>query len=342
MNRAATLAAYLTEKNWMSQPVSAGQVSFLAAGEYNENWLVQCGGHAAVLRINHGSQLGLRNQSEYEFSVLRHVASSGLTPQPYALDPLPWKHGPGKGAMLMEYIPGTPPDYRLHAADAARLFARVHGCPLPPRGDMIAQPDPVRDIARESTGLLHRQPDHPRSDIRTRLLNYRDTVLRLADDTAQLFAGEPQVITNTEVNSGNFIVLPPQHPRRGNEQAGIALCLVDWEKAVISCCHQDLGHFLVPTTTRWKTDFTFDAQSRTDFLRAYLQARHGSVDADALEALHLRTRVLERTILLRALSWCFMAWYEYSRGDRTLRNEFTYGRITSYLENIECILKYGE
>lgn len=341
MERRNAVAAYLTHKNWMLQPVDASQVRFLAAGEYNENWLIRCNGRRAVFRINHGSQIGQENQIGYEFSVLQSVASSGVTPLPYKLDAAAGAHGFGNGALLMEYLPGTSLDYQRHSMMAAALFARVHSCPLPPEGTMIEQRAPVCDIATECSGLLSRQPDHPRKDIHTRLVDYRDEVLRLADDTQKMFAEEPLVITNTEVNSGNFIVLDKKSLGPEDRAFDTSLCLVDWEKAVISCCQQDLGHFLVPTTTRWKTEFTFDSTGRMDFLRAYLKARYNSEHPDELEALHLRTQVLERTILLRALSWCYMAWYEYKLQDRALRDDFTFKRIASYLDNIEWILKYG-
>ncbi|MFV0420928.1 aminoglycoside phosphotransferase family protein [Oleidesulfovibrio sp.] len=343
MDRAQNIALYLTQKNWMNTPVVASQVSFLAAGEYNENWLIRCANHSAVFRINHGSQLNQADQIGYEYSVLRHVAASGVTPQPFALDSQAGEHGFGNGVLLMEYLPGTPLQYERDSAAAAALFAKVHSCPVPPQGTLVAQPDPVKDIADECLGLLTRQPDHPRKDVLARLLAYRDEVLQLGADTKPLFADEPQVITNTEVNSGNFILLDAAATRtNGQPASATALYLVDWEKAVVSCCHQDLGHFLIPTTTRWRTDFTYTPEGRMDFLREYLKARTGTVNRTEMDALHERTRVLERTILLRALSWCYMAWYEYERQQRALRNAFTFSRITSYLDNIEWILKYGE
>jgi len=48
---------------------------------------------------------------------------------------------------------------------------------------------------------------------------------------------------------------------------------------------------------------------------------------------------MEKTILLRALSWCYMAWYEYTRTARPLRNADTFAKISQYLADIPCILK---
>ena len=52
---------------------------------------------------------------------------------------------------------------------------------------------------------------------------------------------------NKELNNTNFLV---------EEETG-TVRLVDWEKPLYSDPAQDLGHFLAPTTTLWKTDVIF-------------------------------------------------------------------------------------
>jgi hypothetical protein len=111
---------------------------------------------------------------------------------------------------------------------------------------------------------------------------------------------------------------------------------VDWEKAVESCRYQDLGHFLAPTTTLWKSDTVLTPAEKNRFLRAYHRAACPRLDFDELA---LKTTVMEKTILLRALSWCFMAWYEYTRTDRPLQNPDTFAKIEQYLADIPWILK---
>ncbi len=315
--RQEAIRNYCLHAGWMRFP---GAVSFLAAGEYNENWLVETGQGLRVFRINHGSQLGLGDgQIAYEHRVLELVRDSGVTPLPYGVDPHPQAVEPALpgGVLLMEYIPGVALDYTRDAGKAARIFAAVHSLPVPcdsgtqknpgphdhadPCG-LVVQADPVGDIVRECEGLLARFPDHPRQEVLARLLRYRDEVARMGEESRPLFAGEPLCIVNTEVNSGNFLI---------SEQRA---ALVDWEKAVLSCRHQDLGHFLAATTTLWKTDYVFDAQARAGFLREYCHALHEAGAAvPPWDMLDEQTRVLERTILLRGLSWCYMAWYEYTR-----------------------------
>jgi aminoglycoside phosphotransferase (APT) family kinase protein len=313
-------------------PASEDHVSFLAAGEYNENHLVRAGGRTLVLRINHGSQLGLDapgEQIRYEYRVLRALEASGVTPRPLFCDP----DAPlGNGVLAMEYLPGCPLDYARDTALAARLFARVHARPVPPAGDggLLVQARPVRDIADESIGLVERFPDHPLDKEGARLRAFHQEILRLDQDTATLFDAEGLVIVNTEVNSHNF--LRDEHAGPGAEP----LHLVDWEKAVVSHRYQDLGHFLVQTTTRWKTGHVFDEAAKQAFVREYLAAGDTGI---AFDEAWEKTRVLERTILLRALSWCYMAWYEYTTQERALASDVTWDRIRTYLGEMECLLR---
>jgi len=358
-----------------SAPVSAADVSFLAAGEYHENWLVRAPAGPVVLRINRGgaagSQLGLADQISYEYRVLHALAGCGATPRPLALAPAAVLPGggpadaqspdgvaPSGGALLMQWLPGRPLDYRADARHAARVFAAVHAVPVPaaveipppgpvphvlPPGVLAAQSDPVAAIVAESSALLDRHVGHPRAPrmaaARQALLDYRDRVARLAGDTRHLFAEEPPVIANTEVNSGNFLV----PDGAGADGAPVAPCgawLVDWEKAVVTTRYQDLGHFLAPSTTLWKTDFTFDAAARAAFLEDYRAAlRDTGQPVPGAEECATKADVMVRAVLLRGLSWCLMAWHEYAGGARALAHADTFRTIERYLGNIAWFLR---
>jgi aminoglycoside phosphotransferase (APT) family kinase protein len=309
---------FLSDAGWVSPPF---HVSFLAAGEYNANYRVESENSPCVLRINHGSQLGLGDdQIAYEFNVLTALADSGVTPKPLACHPRP--EPLGGGALLMEFMPGRPLDYRKDLEKAAHIFARVHTVPLP--DGLIVQADPVTAIADESFGLLHRFADHPLKKEQDQILSYHDTIQSLAAENRPLFEAESLCIVNTEVNSGNFLI--------SSDRA----CLVDWEKAVLSCRYQDLGHFMVSTTTLWKSDILLTQADKKDFLQTYHQLACPDIPfTDLME----KTRVLEKTILLRALSWCFMAWYEYTQTDRPIQNPDTFAKIKQYLADIPWILQ---
>lgn len=332
MDKTHIIARYLENKGWLNAKEQESTITFLAAGEYNENYLIETHGeqsrHRHVFRINHGSQLGLENQISYEFGVLKNLEDSRVTPRPLFCDPSPGHQLLGKGVLLMEYLEGRPLNYAHDSAEAARIFAAIHNQPVPPvsgEHPMLVQANPIRDIADESYGLINRYDAHPREELRPLLLRYHEDILRLAESAAPLFASDKMVIVNTEVNSHNFII--------GEDERGKKGWLVDWEKAVVSSRYQDLGHFLVPTTTLWKTDYRYSAEEKQTFIKAYLD--HSGIDTPLSDAMRL-TGLLERTILLRAMSWCYMAYYEYTREDRAIKNQDTFNTIQRYLDNMEC------
>ncbi len=319
---------FLRNEEWLRD---VDRVEFLAAGEYNENYLVHgsndsgessrddsSGENRFVFRINHGSQLGIDNQIGYEFEVLRTVDPTGLTPRALYVRPadaeLP-------GVMLMTYIPGGPFAYE-DDLKAAYTLAKVHSVDI--SSSLIVQENPVLAICDESIGLFERYPDHPLRHQGGLLRRYHDRVAAYAEETFTMLQNESMCVVNTELNSGNFI--------RRDRYA----YLVDWEKAVISHRYQDLSHFLVPTTTLWKTDFKYTDDGRRKFIDAY--RRFAGLELPA-EELFEKTRRMEQVILLRALSWCYMAFYEYTREDRTIRNDDTFQRIRQYMDELEWFLK---
>ena len=333
MDTPQAIRTFLSRSGWLP---AVEDVRFLAAGEYNQNHLVTTtDGQQYVLRVNTGSQLGLGpDQIVYEFGVLQAVGPSDVTPKPLFVQPGP--NGLSGGCLLMEYLEGRPLDYATDLKAAAGIFAAVHA--LPPSAKLIRQDNAIADIAAESWGLMHRHPDHPRRELLPLLREQHANTLKLAEDNQALFAHDAPVMVNTEVNSGNFIVGPRQ------------AWLVDWEKAVVSSRHQDLGHFLVATTTRWKAKVVLVRQQKDAFLAAYhaaLRERTPSTPgapgaALSLDELTAGAAVLERTILLRALSWCYMAYYEYTVSGRAIHNPDTLATITRYLDEAECIFESAE
>ena len=293
--------------------------TFLAAGEYNENYLVTNEQGRFVFRINHGTQLNLDNQIEYEFGVLEALRASQVTPVPYTYS---LQAGDlGQGVLLMEYLPGKPLDYARDLPAAARIFARIHAQPI--SDALIVQANPARDIAAESLGLIQRYPGPHYPEVRELLLDYHQRVVDGSAAMARRYADESFCIVNTEVNSGNFCISADR------------ACLVDWEKAVVSYRYQDLGHFFVPTTTLWKTGYRFSEEDKREFLRVYLEESPVQL---SLEDVFEKTLMMEKVILLRALSWCYMAYHEYRSQTRELAHNETFATITRYLDEAECFL----
>jgi hypothetical protein len=77
-------------------------------------------------------------------------------------------------------------------------------------------------------------------------------------------------------------------------------------------------------------------ERKIEFIKTYIAHLPESLD---FELVFERTKLLERIILLRALSWCFMAYHEYARQDRALQHDLTLQKITSYLNDAACFLK---
>ena len=130
-------------------------------------------------------------------------------------------------------------------------------------------------------------------------------------------AKSPRCIVNTELNSGNFLINP-----------GERSYLVDWEKPLVSEPAQDLGHFLAPTTTFWKTDVILSPANIGDFLRQYATAVGGRFD---LRSLAERLPLYFTVTCLRGVSWCAMAAVEYAQPGRVLTNADTRAKLGQYL-----------
>lgn len=120
-------------------------------------------------------------------------------------------------------------------------------------------------------------------------------------------------VINTELNSGNFIINDDVPQSRSR--------IIDWEKPVVADCEQDLAHFLVPTTTNWKTDTILSAAEIRAFLDEY--ARFRTVDTQLL-------RTYMQLNVLRGITWCAMAFVQYSHGEGA-RNVDTWEKIQEFL-----------
>ncbi len=296
-------------------------VSFLAQGEYNLNYLLRCEKRWYVLRINTGSQMQLENQISYEYRTLKLLEKSGVTPKVYYVDEskqlLPY------GVLVMEYISGEPLDYRHDLVKAARTLAGVHSLEFAPSETqfLVKVPEPFSAIWQEATQLLEKYFSCPKANTQTRRLLEKMVVEaeKRKDEEKILMADPWSRVINTEVNSHNFIV----------DHGTGACCLIDWEKPLWGEPAQDLAHFLIPTTTLWKRDYALSHEEEEMFIGAYLKELSPRSHAGSLQE---RMEMFKFFNLLRALSWCAMAWTEYVSPDRPLYNQDTFKKINDYLE----------
>lgn len=284
----------------------------LGQGEYNLNYLFThpVTGQKLVLRINKGSQMHLEDQIGYEFAALEQLAPSGRTP-------LPLLCCRELGLLVMQWLPGRALDYRTDMDIAAAILADIHSVPASDASHLIRPEAPALAIYEECLQMVQHYYDWDQADPEvTELLKTLVEEIGRLPLTAPSDA--PKCIVNTELNSGNFLIFP-----EGRSS------LVDWEKPLLSEPAQDLGHFLAPTTTFWKTDVILTPEEVKAFARSYIRAVGDRMDTSALSS---RLPLFFTVTCLRGVTWCAMAYREYCQPGRELRNEDTFRKLQTYLE----------
>ena len=287
------------------------EFKILGQGEYNSNYTFShpVTGQKLVLRINTGSQMHLSDQISYEYAALECLQSSGRTPKPVCCYP-------DRDMLVMEWLPGRALDYRTDLDIAARILADIHCTPVPENCRLLRPGYPAKAIYDECLEMVQHYFDWENADPVV-----CDLLRQLIDEIGKLPLTEnsaaPLCMVNTELNSGNFLI------------DGENSHLVDWEKPLLSEPAQDLGHFLVPTTTFWKTDVILTPAEVKDFTQKYIAAVNGRMDCGTLAA---RLPLFFTVTCLRGVTWCAMAYREYCQPDRELRNEDTFQKLKAYLE----------
>jgi len=286
----------------------------LGHGEYNINYLFHhpSTGEKLVLRLPMGSQMHLDNQARYEFEALRLLQQSGRTPKPLYIDDtrtvIPYDF------MVMEFLPGRTLRYQSDLPQAASCLADIHNMELPAKTHLLSPDNPCAAILDECRTMAAHYlnsdlASHEARQLITSLLEYGKKVVESARDTGK------RCLINTELNSGNFLV---------NDDITY---LVDWEKPLYACPGQDLGHFLAPTTTLWKTDSILTEREIQKFLQVYCD--NSALYSDPA-ALWNDTLPFFTITCLRGVTWCAMAWVEYQSPDRFLKDAFTFEKIKYY------------
>ena len=294
--------------------ISAGtqlQFDLLGQGEYNLNYTFAhpVTGQKLVLRINTGSQMHLENQIGYEYAALQALAPSGRTPKPVCCYP-------EQGMLVMEWLPGRALQYETDLPIAAQILADIHSTPVPADCGLLRPDYPAQAIYEECLQMVQHYFDWEEADSEVadllKLLVAEIGKLPLTADS-----DAPVCMVNTELNSGNFLI------------DGENSHLVDWEKPLLSEPAQDLGHFLAPTTTFWKTDVILTPEQVKDFAADYVAAVGQRMDCSSLSK---RLPLYFTVTCLRGVTWCAMAYREYCQPSRELRNADTFKKLQAYLE----------
>lgn len=292
----------------------------LAQGEYNINYQFRHPetGKQMVLRVNTGSQMHLENQIGYEYQALKLLEGSGRTPFPFYVDGS--RRHLDYGVMVMEFLEGRALNYGTDLKLAAECLADIHSVPVSGAGNLICSEHPLQMILDECKEMIQ---TYYHSELGELSKKRKIERLLLAGqkkiDAVKGYSGYRCCI-NTELNSGNFLINGEGRPN----------FLVDWEKPLYGDPVQDLGHFLAPTTTFWKTDVILTEKETDGFVAEYQRAVRGRFDINGVEE---RLKVFVPVTCLRGITWCAMAWVQYQEPGRLIRNEETFQKIEAYLED---------
>lgn len=310
-----------TREDLLQAETGYRDIELLGAGEYNINFIFSDNNVKKVLRINVKSQMNLENQIEYEYETLQLLKNSGVTPKPYDLVTnttlLPYKY------LTMEFLNGRALDYRTDMGIAAYLLSKVHNTEFG-ENNLIHASNPFALMYEECETMSAKYLSWDKADDKV-----SEYIRKFLSKCKELIPIEYKIaspcIINTELNSGNFLI--------GNNKD--ESYVIDWEKALIGECEQDLAHFLAPTTTFWKTDIILTKEEIDSFLDQYSKFRN--CDRERFE----RYLIFN---CLRGVTWCSMAYREYSESTKLLMDEFTFNKISSYVsyEFLENISKYFE
>lgn len=296
------------------------ELHLLGQGEYNINyWFYHpIAKRKLVLRVNTGSQMHLENQIVYEYETLKLLQNSGRTPRPLFVDDT--RTDIEYGVMVMEFLQGRPLDYKTDMKLAAECLADIHSVPIVDNSMLLSPKDCLRAILDECHEMITVYnkswlgEERKKTKIRKML---ESGERKLA--AAKTYTGQVCCI-NTELNSGNFLI----------NGIGKDNYLVDWEKALLGDMAQDLGHFLAPTTTFWKTDVILSEQEMDNFVTEYKKQVRNRIEVGDLEE---RLKIFLPMNCLRGITWCAMAWIQYQSGDKLIKNEETWGKLNSYLSD---------
>lgn len=309
------------------------EYAFLARGEYNENFVFihPKSGKRYVLRVNHGSQMHLKKQVSYEAHALSLLEKSGRVPKVYYVE----EKG-DKGILLMEFLEGRALHYETDLPVAGQILADIHSTEYEREKDrgelrLLSPENPLNAMLSESSSLLKSYELSPfmEEEIYNRMHSLWKRGVNLERKYAKTLSSKDFCIINTELNSGNFLIRNEEKKFEEKPESDIRSHLIDWEKPLYAHFAQDLGHFLAPTTSFWKTDCILHEKERVQFFHAYKEALAGRRGFSDIEE---KTELFILFNCIRGLSWCAYAYAEYQKG-RDIQNEDTFRKIKAYLED---------
>lgn len=300
-----------TKEDLLTLETNFKNIKLLGSGEYNLNFIYDYKNYEKrVLRLNMKSQMNLKRQIAYEYETLKLLEKSTVTPKVYSINEekkyIPYDY------LTMEYLKGRALDYNNDMQIATYLLSKVHNMKFDiDKVKLIIEKNPFLAMYEECFNMAENYLSWEKGDkkVKKYLIKFLSICENMLDDN---YTAEKLCIINTELNSGNFII--------GNNKKDSYI--IDWEKAIIGECEQDLAHFLAPTTTFWKTDKILNKNEIEKFLEEYNNYRE--YDIKKFNKYLIFT-------CLRGITWCSMAYKEYILKDKILTDEFTFNKIKEYL-----------
>lgn len=250
-----------------------------------------------VLRVPRQSQLSLDANSNllYQRACFERAAPSGHTPRFHAaLEPRPEIP---MGALLVEFIHGSPISLPGELPNAAKSLAAIHALPLPDpqhRLPLKSPADPINDTLNE----VITQSQFLYSD--TSRIN-ADSVAQIEEEIAWAtsFAASaempPVTLISFDAHPGNFIQEPETKPSP-------RAVLVDLEKARYGVPGFDLAHASLYTSTTWDIA-TYAELSPEDVCRFYDIWLKTAPERLATETRHW-LMPCRRIMWLWSITWC--------------------------------------
>lgn len=286
----------------------------LGHGEYNINYTFYSKeyGKDLVLRIAIGSQMDLKEQIKYEYQALKLLEVTNRTPKALYYDSS--KEKIPYGFLVMEFLPGRPLNYKKDLKLAAEILSDIHKVPVPKENHLIKPANGIEEIYRECLSMfkVYKTSDYKDSRVVERIENLLEKGRNIrAKDVGS------RTLINTELNSGNFLI---------NE--GGRSYLVDWEKPLYAYGAQDLGHFLAPTTSFWKTDTILSGKEIDFFINEYYKNAELDISKKVLAS---SVKDYISINCLRGITWCSMAYVQYQDPDKVLTDQYTFEKIKTYL-----------
>ncbi|MDO5043761.1 MAG: aminoglycoside phosphotransferase family protein [Coriobacteriia bacterium] len=305
-----------------------------AEGEYNINLLLSLEKtHARwVVRLAKSSQMHLEQQITYEAHALELLETSARTPRLYFVDDT--KEALPFGFLIEAYLDGRPLVYEKDLAQAAAILADVHSVPVPSARKLIAPPSQLKIIADECRAMFDLYRSWANADkaliawVDERFIQVEALLAQEQREKHRSSQNETLHIVNTELNSNNFLI---------NE--GSQSFLVDWEKPLLGSVAQDLGAFLVVTTTLWKSDTVLQKEQRQEFLELYTSAVAGRFCCENIE---LKVNRFLALCSLRGITWCAMAFFQHESKLRPLQDDYTFLRVQKFISQEFCSNVYHD